>query len=80
MSRPADISLEEWWRNEQFWVIGGTSAHLAAVLQGLLKVLAGVDTAFTLTAKDGGEGGDFAELYSFRVRPHTAATAGPFLS
>lgn len=27
------IALEEWWRNEQFWVIGGTSAHLAAVLQ-----------------------------------------------
>ncbi|RLM55636.1 hypothetical protein C2845_PM10G12810 [Panicum miliaceum] len=34
------IGLEEWWRNEQFWVIGGTSAHLAAVLQGLLKVIA----------------------------------------
>lgn len=33
MRRVADISLEEWWRNEQFWVIGGTSAHLAAVLQ-----------------------------------------------
>ncbi|GAQ88788.1 Cellulose synthase family protein [Klebsormidium nitens] len=64
--RWAHISLEEWWRNEQFWVIGGTSAHLAAVLQGLLKVLAGVDTAFTLTSKDGGEGGDFAELYHFR--------------
>ncbi|TQD80601.1 hypothetical protein C1H46_033853 [Malus baccata] len=31
------IELEEWWRNEQFWLIGGTSAHLAAVLQGLLK-------------------------------------------
>jgi cellulose synthase-like protein len=27
------IALEEWWRNEQFWVIGGTSAHLAAVIQ-----------------------------------------------
>jgi hypothetical protein len=33
LCRAADISLEEWWRNEQFWVIGGTSAHLAAVLQ-----------------------------------------------
>ena len=30
---PAGVSLEEWWRNEQFWVIGGTSAHLAAVMQ-----------------------------------------------
>lgn len=27
------IALEEWWRNEQFWVIGGTSAHIAAVVQ-----------------------------------------------
>ncbi|KAK1395808.1 hypothetical protein POM88_005671 [Heracleum sosnowskyi] len=34
------IDLEEWKRNEQFWLIGGTSAHLAAVLQGLLKVIA----------------------------------------
>lgn len=27
------IALEELWRNEQFWVIGGSSAHLVAVLQ-----------------------------------------------
>ncbi|KAJ7524694.1 hypothetical protein O6H91_17G017000 [Diphasiastrum complanatum] len=59
------ITLEEWWRNEQFWVIGGTSAHLAAVLQGLLKVIAGVDISFTLTSKSGGEGeeDEYADLY-----------------
>ncbi|EFJ32798.1 cellulose synthase-like D3-1, glycosyltransferase family 2 protein [Selaginella moellendorffii] len=59
------ITLDEWWRNEQFWVIGGTSAHLAAVLQGLLKVIAGVDISFTLTSKAGGEGEDdaYADLY-----------------
>ncbi|OAE24508.1 hypothetical protein AXG93_590s1010 [Marchantia polymorpha subsp. ruderalis] len=59
------ITLEEWWRNEQFWVIGGTSAHLAAVLQGLLKVMAGVDISFTLTSKSGAEDMDdeFADLY-----------------
>lgn len=59
------ITLEEWWRNEQFWVIGGTSAHLAAVFQGLLKVLAGVDISFTLTSKSGGDDIDdeFADLY-----------------
>jgi hypothetical protein len=39
------------------------------VWQGLLKVLAGVDTNFTLTQKDGGEDGDFSELYQFRVSP-----------
>ncbi|CAD5331906.1 unnamed protein product [Arabidopsis thaliana] len=59
------ISLEEWWRNEQFWLIGGTSAHLAAVLQGLLKVVAGVEISFTLTSKSGGDDIDdeFADLY-----------------
>ncbi|CAA7056172.1 unnamed protein product [Microthlaspi erraticum] len=60
------ITLHEWWRNEQFWVIGGTSAHPAAVLQGLLKVIAGVDISFTLTSKSSTpEDGDdeFADLY-----------------
>lgn len=31
--RWSKVSFEAWWRNEQFWVIAGTSAHLAAVLQ-----------------------------------------------
>lgn len=59
------ITLHEWWRNEQFWVIGGTSAHPAAVLQGLLKVIAGVDISFTLTSKPANDENDdeFAELY-----------------
>ncbi|KAA8533476.1 hypothetical protein F0562_031090 [Nyssa sinensis] len=59
------IALEEWWRNEQFWLIGGTSAHLAAVLQGLLKVIAGIEISFTLTSKSGGDDEDdeFADLY-----------------
>ncbi|KAG0448858.1 hypothetical protein HPP92_027621 [Vanilla planifolia] len=59
------IELEEWWRNEQFWLIGGTSAHLAAVLQGLLKVIAGIDISFTLTSKSAGDDEDdeFADLY-----------------
>ncbi|KAL3619511.1 Cellulose synthase-like protein D3 [Castilleja foliolosa] len=59
------INLEEWWRNEQFWLIGGTSAHLAAVLQGLLKVVAGIEISFTLTSKSGGDDVDdeFADLY-----------------
>uniref|UniRef100_A0A7C9DX19 Cellulose synthase (UDP-forming) n=1 Tax=Opuntia streptacantha TaxID=393608 RepID=A0A7C9DX19_OPUST len=62
------ITLEEWWRNEQFWLIGGTSAHLAAVLQGLLKVIAGIEISFTLTSKSSGDDNDdeFAELYIFK--------------
>ncbi|GLT29256.1 hypothetical protein SLA2020_041330 [Shorea laevis] len=59
------IGLEEWWRNEQFWLISGTSSHLAAVLQGLLKVMAGIEISFTLTSKSSGEDNDdiYADLY-----------------
>ncbi|KAJ4781878.1 Cellulose synthase-like protein [Rhynchospora pubera] len=59
------ISLEELWRNEQFWVIGGTSAHLVAVLQGLLKVIAGIEISFTLTSKSAAEDEEdiYADLY-----------------
>ncbi|KAL7172063.1 hypothetical protein ACSBR2_031706 [Camellia fascicularis] len=67
--RWSGITLHDWWRNEQFWLIGGTSAHLAAVFQGLLKVIAGVDISFTLTSKSSApdDGDDeFAELYVFR--------------
>ncbi|KGN61215.1 cellulose synthase A catalytic subunit 7 [UDP-forming] [Cucumis sativus] len=59
------VSIEEWWRNEQFWVIGGISAHLFAVIQGLLKVLAGIDTSFTVTSK-ATDDEDFGELYAFK--------------
>lgn len=63
------ITLHDWWRNEQFWLIGGTSAHPAAVFQGLLKVIAGIDISFTLTSKSAApedEENEFAELYEFR--------------
>ncbi|XP_057767804.1 cellulose synthase A catalytic subunit 7 [UDP-forming] [Salvia miltiorrhiza] len=63
--RWSGVSIEEWWRNEQFWVIGGISAHLFAVVQGLLKVLAGIDTNFTVTSK-ASDDEDFSELYAFK--------------
>ncbi|KAG6739827.1 hypothetical protein POTOM_057442 [Populus tomentosa] len=63
--RWSGVSIEEWWRNEQFWVIGGVSAHLFAVVQGLLKVLAGIDTNFTVTSK-ATDDDDFGELYAFK--------------
>ncbi|GAA0150060.1 DNA-binding transcription factor [Lithospermum erythrorhizon] len=56
------VSIEDWWRNEQFWVIGGVSAHLFAVFQGFLKMLAGIDTNFTVTSKTA-EDAEFGELY-----------------
>ncbi|MFS7915605.1 putative 1,4-beta-D-xylan synthase [Helianthus anomalus] len=37
--RWSEVLLEDWWRNEQFWLISGTSAHFAVVIQGLLKVI-----------------------------------------
>ncbi|KMT18829.1 hypothetical protein BVRB_2g029350 [Beta vulgaris subsp. vulgaris] len=64
--RWSGVGIDEWWRNEQFWVIGGVSAHLFAVCQGLLKVLAGIDTNFTVTSKASDEDGDFTELYLFK--------------
>ncbi|KAH6759747.1 Cellulose synthase family protein [Perilla frutescens var. hirtella] len=64
--RWSGVGIDEWWRNEQFWVIGGVSAHLFAVFQGLLKVLAGIDTNFTVTSKASDEDGDFTELYMFK--------------
>ncbi|KAL0345912.1 UNVERIFIED_CONTAM: Cellulose synthase A catalytic subunit [UDP-forming] [Sesamum radiatum] len=63
--RWSGVSIEEWWRNEQFWVIGGVSAHLFAVIQGLLKILAGIDTNFTVTSK-ASDNEDFGELYAFK--------------
>ncbi|KAJ6353552.1 hypothetical protein OIU76_002549 [Salix suchowensis] len=59
------VGIDDWWRNEQFWVIGGASAHLFALFQGLLKVLAGVSTNFTVTSK-AADDGEFSDLYIFK--------------
>lgn len=59
------VGIDDWWRNEQFWVIGGVSSHLFALFQGLLKVLAGVNTNFTVTSK-AADDGEFSELYIFK--------------
>ncbi|GMN34612.1 hypothetical protein TIFTF001_004785 [Ficus carica] len=70
--RWSGVGIDEWWRNEQFWVIGGVSAHLFAVFQGLLKVIAGVNTHFNVTSKSGsGSGSDddrhlSSELYALK--------------
>ncbi|RHN48811.1 putative cellulose synthase (UDP-forming) [Medicago truncatula] len=64
--RWSGVGIDEWWRNEQFWVIGGVSAHLLAVFQGLVKVVFRVDTNFTVTSKASDENGDSAELYKIK--------------
>ncbi|KAG8044381.1 hypothetical protein GUJ93_ZPchr0050g33540 [Zizania palustris] len=63
--RWSGVGIDDWWRNEQFWVIGGVSSHLFALFQGLLKVIAGIDTSFTVTSK-GGDDEEFSELYTFK--------------
>ncbi|EFJ29751.1 family 2 glycosyltransferase [Selaginella moellendorffii] len=42
--RWSGVSAEEWWQDEQLWVIGGVSSHLVALFQGLVKVLGGGDS------------------------------------
>lgn len=59
------VGIDDLWRNEQFWVIGGASSHLFALVQGLLKVLGGVNTNFTVTSKAADDGA-FSELYLFK--------------
>ncbi|XP_062024928.1 cellulose synthase A catalytic subunit 2 [UDP-forming]-like [Rosa rugosa] len=59
------VGIHDWWRNEQFWVIGGASSHLFALVQGLLKVLGGVSTNFTVTSK-AADDGEYSELYLFK--------------
>ncbi|KAL6524947.1 Cellulose synthase A catalytic subunit 2 UDP-forming [Orobanche minor] len=59
------VGIDDLWRNEQFWVIGGVSSHFFALIQGLLKVLAGVNTNFTVTSK-AADDGEFSELYLFK--------------
>eukprot|EP01018_Ginkgo_biloba_P028444 Gb_11862 [translate_table: standard] len=56
------VGIDEWWRNETFWVIGGVSAHLFAVFQGLLKVLTGIYTNFTVASKASDESGESTEF------------------
>ncbi|KAK2975161.1 hypothetical protein RJ640_017374 [Escallonia rubra] len=63
--RWSGVSIEALWRNEQFWVIGGVSAHLFAVFQGILKMIAGLDTNFTVTTKSADDA-EFGELYVFK--------------
>ncbi|KAG6483038.1 hypothetical protein ZIOFF_059678 [Zingiber officinale] len=56
------IAFEEWWRNEQFWLIGGTSAHFGAVLQMFLKLIAGIVISFIPTWElEDDEDGEFSD-------------------
>uniref|UniRef100_A0A0E0M6P6 Glycosyltransferase 2-like domain-containing protein n=1 Tax=Oryza punctata TaxID=4537 RepID=A0A0E0M6P6_ORYPU len=83
-TRWSGITLGEWWRNEQFWMVSATSAYLAAVAQVALKVAAGKEISFKLTSKHlapanpvaaDGKDGQYAELYDVRWTVLMAPTA-----
>ncbi|XP_073010959.1 cellulose synthase A catalytic subunit 4 [UDP-forming]-like [Typha latifolia] len=56
--------LHQWVCDSSFWVTKGVSAHLFAIFQEILKMVAGFDTNF-IVAKTSDDG-DFGELYVFK--------------
>ncbi|KAL6856096.1 hypothetical protein ACP4OV_018898 [Aristida adscensionis] len=72
----AGLTLGDWCRNEQFYMIGATGVYPAAVLHSLLRLAGLKGLPFKLTSKPqaagGGAGGArerFAELYDVRWAP-----------
>ncbi|KAL1831368.1 hypothetical protein ACET3Z_001019 [Daucus carota] len=65
------VGLDDWWRNEQFWVIGGVSSHLFALFQCLLRVLAGVNANLTLTSRGGANGEHYVFKWTSLLIPPT---------
>ncbi|KAK8591414.1 hypothetical protein V6N13_031460 [Hibiscus sabdariffa] len=59
------ISIHEWWRNEQLWLIGSVSAQLFAVFQVVLKVITGVNVNTIATSKVDDDDEDLSELFAF---------------
>lgn len=61
------ISADEWWRNEQLWMIAGTSSDFAAVFQGLLRVFFGVEIHNKLIHQQNINDDDDDEFYEFYI-------------
>ncbi|KAH0851221.1 LOW QUALITY PROTEIN: hypothetical protein HID58_094911 [Brassica napus] len=59
--RWSGVGRDEWWRETSSF--GSLVVFQLTFVQGLLKVLAGIDTNFTVTSKASDEDGDSAELY-----------------
>ncbi|XP_020102828.1 probable cellulose synthase A catalytic subunit 8 [UDP-forming] isoform X2 [Ananas comosus] len=63
--RWSGVGTEEWWRSQQFWVIGGVSSHLFAIIYAPVKILLGRKANLTvLTGKFTVD--DLKELYALR--------------
>uniref|UniRef100_A0ACD6A3R3 Uncharacterized protein n=1 Tax=Avena sativa TaxID=4498 RepID=A0ACD6A3R3_AVESA len=67
----AGITWMDWWRNEQFFMIGATSAYPNAVLYMLVKLVTGKGIQFRITSKQtsADTNDKFADLYVFRWVP-----------
>ncbi|KAJ3688427.1 hypothetical protein LUZ61_017591 [Rhynchospora tenuis] len=61
------IGTDEWWRNEQLWMIAGTSSHFAAVFQGLLRVFFGIEIRNKLTHQQNPNDDEDDEFYEFYI-------------
>ncbi|KAH7513636.1 hypothetical protein FEM48_Zijuj11G0001900 [Ziziphus jujuba var. spinosa] len=66
------ITLQEWWRDEQFWFIVGTSFHAVVVLRGIL--ITGTDkicltsstSKLTSDEDDDGNGHEFSDHHAIK--------------
>ncbi|KAM3215474.1 hypothetical protein ACQJBY_067474 [Aegilops geniculata] len=67
----AGITLQDWWRNEQFYMIAATGVYPTAVLYMALKLIRGKGIHFRLTSKqtEACSGEKFADLYTVRWVP-----------
>jgi len=63
--RWSGVGTQEWWRHQQFRVIGGVSAYLFAVIYGTVKILVGKKADLTMLTDKSIED-DFPGLYAFR--------------
>ncbi|KAL6339802.1 hypothetical protein AAG906_034888 [Vitis piasezkii] len=63
--RWSGVTLQERWRNQQFWVIAGVSSHFFAIFQGLFKVMLGLNTRSSTLMKTHDEDSAI-EFYKFK--------------
>ncbi|KAM3391806.1 hypothetical protein ACQJBY_013111 [Aegilops geniculata] len=75
--RWSGITLLDWFRNEQFYMIGATGVYPTAVLYMLLKLVTGKGIYFRLTSKqtEACSNDKFADLYTVRWVPLLIPTA-----
>ncbi|PKA46997.1 putative cellulose synthase A catalytic subunit 9 [UDP-forming] [Apostasia shenzhenica] len=45
------VTLDEWWRSEQFWMISALSSYLLALFRGIIEIVIGVKAKFFLRHK-----------------------------